>query len=121
MAPRAALRRISRDEDFRRVYRNGTRRGAHLVVLHHAPNDVHVVRLGIAVGRRCGGAVVRNRLRRRLREAVRAVLPRISGSVDVIVVARAPAGRADYAALRDDVAAALKAAGLLITGGDGER
>ena len=119
MAPRAPLGRITREEDFRRVYRHGARRSTRLVVLHLLSNELNSVRLGVTVGRRFGRAVARNRLRRQLREAVRAASQEIGAGVDVIVVPREPAGNAGYAALRDEVTTALRAAGLL-PGAEGE-
>ncbi len=119
MAPRVPLGRITREEDFRRVYRHGARRSTRLVVLHLLSNDLNSVRLGVAVGRRFGRAVARNRLRRRLREAVRAASEEIGAGVDVVVVPREPAGNAAYASLREEVTTALRAAGLLApTGGE---
>lgn len=121
MALRPTLGRITRDQEFRRVYRHGARRGARLVVLHHLPNADNAIRLGVAVGRRFGGAVVRNRLRRRLREAMRASVAGIHAGVDVILVPRGAAARADYSALRAEVVAVLRAEGLLAGPPEGSR
>ena len=70
-----------------------------LLVARFAPNDLQRTRFGFSTGRRLGGAVVRNRVRRRLREAVRAAGPRIRPGWDVLIVARAPSADAPYAAL----------------------
>lgn len=121
MTPRATLGRLAREQDFRRVYRDGARRATRLIVLHALPNDLDTVRLGVAVGRRFGRAVARNRLRRRLREAVRASCDRIGAGVDLIVVPRTAAGTAEYADLRTEMTATLQAAGLLASGAGGDR
>ena len=70
-----------------------------LLVARFAPNDLQRTRFGFSTGRRLGGAVVRNRVRRRLREAVRAAEPRIRPGWDVLIVARAPSADATYGAL----------------------
>ncbi len=113
MVPAHALGRLAREDEFRRVYREGARRSTALLVLHVRPNGLAVVRLGVAVARRLGRAVRRNRLRRRLREAVRAHARRIGAGADLVVVARDAAVKATYDDLYVAVATALSAAGLL--------
>jgi ribonuclease P protein component len=66
--------------------------------------------VGYAIGRRCGGAVVRNSLRRRAREVVRSAAPTLARGTYLVRLEPAAAGLAP-AAFRDDVAAALTRAG----------
>jgi ribonuclease P protein component len=74
--------------DFARLGAEGRTRADRLVVVHFARNDLGHDRFGISTGRRLGGAVVRNRVRRRVREVLRA-LPNSSGlGWDILVVAR---------------------------------
>jgi ribonuclease P protein component len=114
--PAFALGRLVREDEFRRVYREGARRATRLLVLHARPNGLDSVRLGLVVGRRFGRATRRNRLRRQLREAVRSEGRRIASSVDLVVSPRETAAGAAYSDLRAAVAAALGAAGLLDEG-----
>ncbi|MGE0046110.1 MAG: ribonuclease P protein component [Hyphomonadaceae bacterium] len=66
------------------------------------------IRLGLTATKKIGGAVVRNRARRRLREAARALLPEYGlKGVDYVLVARAKTPAAPWAALLDDVRNAL--------------
>lgn len=104
--------RLSREEDFRRVYREGSRCTTALLVLHARPNGTECVRLGLVVSRRFGGAVARNRVRRRLREVIRAEHWRIRIGADVVVVPRRAAAAAGYADLRGAVGVALARAGM---------
>lgn len=78
--------------------------------------------MGIVVSGKVGNAVVRNRVRRRLREALRGLLsgglrPEASfrgvASVDMVVIARPSAAEAGYAELRSALARAMDRAGLL--------
>ncbi|MDI6771164.1 MAG: ribonuclease P protein component [bacterium] len=110
--PSIRLGRLSQEEDFRRVYREGSRRTTALLVLHARPNGTESVRVGLVVGRRLGGAVARNRVRRRLREAIRAERGRIRSGADLVVVPRRAAAAASYAALRGAVCVALDQAGM---------
>ncbi|NJM36254.1 MAG: ribonuclease P protein component [Rhodomicrobium sp.] len=66
------------------------------------------IRVGITVTRKLGGAVVRNRIRRRLKEAARAVLP-LHGEpgCDYVLIARPAAQTRVFAALLDDLKRAL--------------
>jgi len=68
-------------------------------------------RFGFTAGVALGNAVVRNRLKRRLREAVRS-LP-VSSGWDVVVNGRRGAGEADYWRLRRELAELMERAGLL--------
>ncbi|MDR7418455.1 MAG: ribonuclease P protein component [Armatimonadota bacterium] len=113
MAASPRLGRLAREDDFRRVYRNGVRRSTALVVIHALPNTVGELRLGLAVGRRLGRAVARNRVRRRLREAVRALRARLHTGHDIVLTPKAEAARAPFGQMRRAVEEALTAAGLL--------
>jgi len=62
--------------------------------LRAAANDLERVRVGIICGKRVGGAVVRNRARRRLRAAVRSLLPNVPAAWDILLVIRSPGARA---------------------------
>lgn len=65
--------------------------------LRAAANDLGSVRVGIICGKRVGGAVVRNRARRRLRAAVRLLLPNVPVAWDILLVIRPPGARATMA------------------------
>lgn len=101
--------RLARADDFRRVYREGARRATPLLVIHARPNGLEAIRLGIVVSRRFGRAAARNRLRRRLREAVRARRDLLGAGMDLVVVPKDAAAAASFAGLRAAVAAALGA------------
>lgn len=60
-------------------------------------------RIGLTVSRQVGGAVVRNRLKRHLREWFRASVLRRSGAIDLVVIARPPARELGYEALHAEL------------------
>jgi len=90
-APRSRLprrERLTSPSAFRSVFRKGVRLDGRLFLLIALANDRGHDRLGVAVGKRVGGAVVRNRAKRRLREAFRG-RPRRSGPEwDIVFVAK---------------------------------
>ncbi len=78
--------RIRSSRDYRRVYRRGRRLHGQFAVFHVRHNDAGHARLGLTAGRRVGGAVARNRLRRRVHEHCRQVVGRERlPAVDVVV------------------------------------
>ena len=95
--------RLRATSDYQRV-RAARRSFANtLLVLYVAPNDLGRPRVGISVSRRIGKAVVRNRVRRRVREAARLRLSADGPGLDLVFVARGPSGQADWPAIRDAV------------------
>jgi ribonuclease P protein component len=93
-APRKS--RLSRSAEFDRVYRSGRSAQHRLLVLYRfdRPEDVPAggesgteSRIGITVSRKLGGAVVRNKLKRQLREALQAC-ELLDGAADYVAIAR---------------------------------
>ncbi len=82
--------RLRANEDFQRVRREGRSWSSPLLVLIAAPNAADHTRFGFAVGKRIGKAVVRNRVKRRLREAVRLHCEAVAPGWDLVFVAREP-------------------------------
>ena len=83
-------------------------RGAVLVQARDRGDDTSAIRVGFTATRRVGGAVVRNRAKRRLREAARAMFPGLARTgCDYVLIARGGATSRPYPRLLDDVKTAL--------------
>ncbi len=85
---------------FRRLYYRGASAAGRYMVLYCRPNGRKVNRLGFTVSTKLGHAVVRNRLRRRLREVYRLNEAELRTGFDIVIVARGAAGEADFFALQ---------------------
>lgn len=105
--------RLRRPADFQHV-RAGRRSWGHpLLVLYTAPNEGLPTRVGISVGKRVGNAVVRNRVKRRVREVVRLRHAELAPGHDLVFIARAPSAVAGWPALRDAAEDLLRRARVL--------
>lgn len=102
--------------DFEALQREGSVRADPLVLLRVRRTDLPTVRVGMSVGRRVGGAVVRNRTRRRMRAILRSLAPRLRAGWDVLVIARPPVAAADHGALLASMTRTLSRAGVLAEG-----
>ena len=113
--PRAA--RLLKHSDFERVYKQGRRHfSSHMTVfyLRRAEGDssqgavpAKGMRVGFTVGRVLGGAVERNRIKRRLREAVRLQRAVLKGAVDVVINPKKSVLTLEFSVVLEEVGRAL--------------
>jgi ribonuclease P protein component len=100
--------RLLRHADFERVYKQGRRHFSHHMTVFFLRREEELgLRVGFTVGRVLGGAVDRNRMKRRLREAVRAEWPAYDFSVDVVVNPKKLLLKAGFDDIVKEVAAAF--------------
>ena len=97
---------------FRRLYSTQGKANKYLV-LYSRKNRSSTNRVGITVGKKLGHAVVRNRVRRRLREVYRLNEDRFMPGYDIVVVARSRAIRADFKTLTESYLSLAEKAGIL--------
>jgi ribonuclease P protein component len=101
--------RLLKHADFERVYKLGRRHfAAHITVFYLARVEGDGFRVGFTVGRVLGGAVDRNRMKRRLREAVRLLLPERPAPVDVVINPKKSMLAIEFTELKKEVSRAFE-------------
>ena len=103
-------RRLTKTADFSVLRRNGHSWSDNKLVLKTRPNSLGLSRVGFSVSSQIGNAVVRNKVKRRLREAVRQST--VQEGWDLVLIARKAAASADFATLYRSVDDLLKRANL---------
>lgn len=84
---RNPLRSLARRRDFESVFREGASLSSKYLVIYARLNGLEFNRIGLAVGKKIGISVTRNRIRRLLREALRKVLSDIPVHFDFVLIA----------------------------------
>jgi ribonuclease P protein component len=109
--------RLTEAGEFAHMRREGRTFPGRLVVLSvlGGPDGAAPARVGIITSKRVGGAVVRNRVRRRLRELFRTARPRLRPGLWLVLIARAPAATAGFAELRAEWERLARRGGLFLT------
>jgi len=109
----AGLEMLRAAKDFAALQRSVRARSERLLSARFAANGQDRTRFGISTSRRIGGAVVRNRVRRRIRESLRALAPRLIVGWDVLIVARPESALASRAELATTLERLLRKGGVL--------
>jgi ribonuclease P protein component len=101
---------LRRKTDFEALARGGTARSTSLLVLRCLRTSGATTRVGFSTPKSLGGAVQRNRVRRRLRELVRERYGELGTGWDLLVIARPAAAQATFAELREALTTVLRQA-----------
>ncbi len=105
---------MKENRNFRRLYASGKSAVDGNLAVYARRNRLGSNRLGITVGTKLGCAVVRNRARRRIREAYRLEEPHLRPGYDIVVVARVRAAESDFAHLRESLVKLLGKLGIYV-------
>jgi ribonuclease P protein component len=104
-------RRLLRHADFEKVYKHGRRHFAPHITVFFLPRPMEPegggLRIGFTVGKALGGAVQRNRIKRRLREAVRLTGFSPNATADVVINPKRSAIAMEFSELQKEVARAF--------------
>ena len=103
---------LTKPEQYELVYNKGSSWVNSLLVMKALPNGIGLSRYGLSVSKRVGKAVMRNRVKRLLREILR--LTPLPVGWDIVFIARSLVATADYASLKKSVTGLLSQAQLLM-------
>ncbi|MCH5160918.1 MAG: ribonuclease P protein component [Clostridiales bacterium] len=106
----AKVNRLNKHGSFAYVYRNGKRVASSDLVLIFTP--AKSVRVGFSVSNKVGKAVVRNKVRRRLRAITQLALPKLAGCQAIVAANPSAAGK-DYSSLDEQLNGLFSRAGLI--------
>ena len=109
-----AVQRLKQRADFLRAASKGRKAAVHGLVLQALPQPAQAfARIGFTVTKKVGNAVIRNRTRRRLKEAARLLLrERVVSAVDLVLIGRDTTRGRPFADLIEDLRRALTKAGV---------
>jgi ribonuclease P protein component len=105
--------RLRHTHHFQRLRREGRSYPRPLMVMSIAPNMLAHNRYGLITSKHIGKAVKRNRLRRRMREAVRLLHPQLKSGYDIVFVARLPLVKQPFDIVQRTISDLFQQAGLL--------
>ncbi|MBN1366749.1 MAG: ribonuclease P protein component [Dehalococcoidales bacterium] len=104
---------ITKPKQYSAIYNQGSSWVNKIIVLKALPNNLEMSRYGFSVSSRVGGAVVRNRIKRRLREIIRPI--KLQSGWDLVIIARPAAAGTEYKVLENSVGNLLIKAKLIST------
>jgi len=104
---------LKRNDDFQHVFRKGKTKGSSILVVFVMPNDMCFNRLGVTVSKKMGKAVLRNKLRRRIKEAFRLFEQDLVAGHDIVILPKPDLAQAKFNNILKTLKFLLKKQGLL--------
>ena len=107
------INRLKKRYQYQYIYKAGTYISSKAVALHFVSSKTNNAKVGFAVTKKIGHAVVRNKTRRRLREILRKHLPSLKQNYNIIIVAKEQILETDFNSLENQIVNLLKKANLI--------
>ena len=107
------INRLKKRYQFNYVYKSGEHFSGEHMVLYVASSKTKNIKVGLAVTKKVGHAVVRNKVRRRLREIIKTQVPNLKQNNNIIVVARDNITEASFEKLSNEFLKLIKKANLI--------
>jgi len=107
------LKTLKKNKEFQFVYRRGKSASSKDMTLVYAKSRYGGARVGFSVSKKVGNSVVRNRTRRRLKEAYRTLQGKPTGSYSFVFIARPCITKAEFGRIQQQVEKLLTKAGIM--------
>ncbi|WP_347861808.1 ribonuclease P protein component [Salimicrobium sp. PL1-032A] len=104
--------RIKKNKEFQNVFRNGKSFANRQLVLYYLQKDQPHFRIGLSVSKRIGNAVMRNKVKRYLRQAFHELEEELCMDYDFVVIARKPVNTMEYHEVKKSLKHVLKRSGV---------
>lgn len=105
--------RLTKNFEFKNVYKAGRRQSGPFFNMYTLKKNKGTIRLGISVSKRVGKSVVRNKVKRRLREAFRKNVSDVRKGFDIVISAKPAISLADFTQIEKELTRLLKRGRLL--------
>ncbi|MDD4211163.1 MAG: ribonuclease P protein component [Clostridia bacterium] len=105
--------RLTKRKEFNYIFKQGKAFSTKLFVLNYSPTKLPTFKVGFSVSKKIGNAVVRNKVKRRMREALRALQNQINPKYNYIFVARVGIELANFEQIKESFNYSLEKSGLL--------
>lgn len=107
------INRLRKRYQFNYVYKSGEHYSSEHIVLYVTSSKTNNIKVGLAVTKKVGHAVVRNKVRRRLREIIKKQVPNLKQNNNIIVVAKDNINEASFEKLSNEFLKLIKKANLI--------
>lgn len=104
---------LKKNIEYRNVYREGRMKNSLFFTLYYKKNNLPYSVIGLSISKKVGNSVVRNKLKRRMREILRENYSILSDGYDFIFIIRKPAADLDFQNLKEAFFKVLKSAGMV--------
>jgi len=106
--------RLTKRKAFNYIYKNGSFKSSDNLTIMYTPTKLKNLKVGFSVSRKIGKATMRNRVKRLLREAFKAVMPQVDTKYNYIIVAKPSITDKSFEKIRAELFQVLKKCGMIV-------